>query len=141
MNLRAMTSNRIMIDVWSLFSHVAIKPTTDNNAIKKIPNTIHDLTAYNFSKREIRPYMKMFKTLWPLFMNRNCLKATHLLRGGSLPFTTKSPGILAITWLTSKGWKAESLLESLRSFKPGNRRMEIKCPNYLAFASRKYAPD
>ena len=44
-------------------------------------------------------------------MGFNCLKATELLQGGSLPFTTKFQKFLVLIWMTSEGWKAELTLD------------------------------
>ena len=52
MNLRAMTSNRMVIIAQSFLAQAPMKLTTDANAINSIPITIQALTAFNLSKRK-----------------------------------------------------------------------------------------
>ena len=71
MNLRAMTSNRMVIIAQSFLAQAPMKLTTDANAINSIPITIQALTAFNLSKRKHKKklinvsllvYINKFKT-------------------------------------------------------------------------------
>ena len=56
-------------------------------------------------KKQTILYAKL-KTLWPLFMDGfNCLKVTEPLRGDSLFFTTKSPGVPGTDLINFNGVK------------------------------------
>lgn len=66
MNLRAMTSNRMVIIAQSFLAQAPMKLTTDANAINSIPITIQALTAFKHKKKLINVsllvYINKFKT-------------------------------------------------------------------------------
>ena len=61
------------------------------------------------------------------------------LRGGSLPFTTKSQKFLVLTLSISEGWKAESTLEPPSGFEHGTSGLGIQ--HLYLYAIAPYALD
>ena len=83
--------------------------------------------------------INFFKLYDPfLWMGFNCLKATEPLRGSSLLFTTKFPEVIVLIWLTSEGWKAESVLDPPSGFEHQTSELEIQCLDHLDIALRPH---
>ena len=62
------------------------------------------------------------------WMGSNSRKATKPLRGDSLLFMTKSPGVTGTHW--SKGWKAGSTLEPPSDFGPETPELGVQGPKF-----------
>ena len=78
--------------------------------------------------------MKNLKRFGPfLWVRLNCLKATKLLWGDSLLFTTESPGVSGtrlINFGRLKGWNNLDL-EAIQQIWLQDSGLEIQCPKHL----------
>ena len=89
---RNVSRNPVKSQWWSIFAKIANDlPILQRNSI--MFDWVQNIAVLPVENNERNYLMKNLKLYGPLlWMEFNCLKATELLRGNSLLFTTQSPG-------------------------------------------------